>query len=291
MLPASELLFTNDGRIYHLHLKPEQVADKIILVGDPGRVDIIAGFFDYKEFVESNREFVTVTGYYRGERITAMSTGIGVGNIDIVMNELDALVNINFNNREIKEEKKVLNIVRIGTSGALQENIPVGSYILSKKAIGLDGLLNFHAARNAICDLSYEKAFLSAIPGLKKVILPYVVDGSDEMIEKLNSEKTYKGVTITTPGFYGSQGRALRMELALPGLNDQLEQFEFKGENITNYEMETSALYAYAKLLGHEAATICLALTNRPRKEALDKYKRNMQELIAYTLDSIIELS
>ena len=215
MIPPSELLITPDGCIYHLHLKPEQIADRIVLVGDPGRVDMIANFFEYKEFVEVNREFVTVTGFYKGERITAMSTGIGVGNIDIVVNELDALVNIDLNTREIKPDKKVLSIVRIGTSGALQPDIPLGSYILSKKAIGLDGMLNFHEGRNAVCDIALGNAFKSAIPELQEVMNPYVINGSESLLEKLKSNETIEGITITAPGFYGSQGRILLKALYL----------------------------------------------------------------------------
>ena len=288
MIPSSELLITDAGRIYHLFLKPKQIAENIILVGDPARVDMIAKFFDYKEFVEVNREFTTVTGFYKDVRITAMSTGIGVGNIDIVMNELDALVNIDFDSREIKKDKRSLNIVRIGTSGALQSNIPLGGYILSKKAIGLDGMLNFQELRDEVCDLAFEKALKESFPELEGVSRPYAVNGSDLLFQKLQSEETTAGVTLTAPGFYASQGRVLRMDLAMPGFNDKVEQFEFQNQNITNYEMETSALFGYAKLLGHEAMTICIALANRPRKEALKDYHNQMEGLIEYTLNKIV---
>jgi uridine phosphorylase len=287
MIPPSELLLTPDGRIYHLHLKPEQIADNVILVGDPGRVDTIANFFDEKEFRENNREFISITGYYKGVRITAMSTGIGIGNIDIALNELDALVNIDFKTREIKSDKRVLNLIRIGTSGALQADISLGTYILSKKAVGLDGLLNFLDARDAVCDLDFEAEFINAFPELNNVMHPYAVDGSDLLLKDLFGPETIEGITITAPGFYGSQGRVLRMEVTSPEFNDKLEKFRYKQQRITNYEMETSALFGYSKLLGHEAMTICLAIANRPRKEAMKEYSKQMNKLIEYTLDRI----
>lgn len=287
MIPPSELLITPEGKIYHLNLKPDQIAEDIILVGDPGRVDMIAELLSDIEFREVNREFVTTTGYYNDRRITIMSTGIGVGNIDIAINELDALVNIDFRTREINEFKKVLNLVRIGTSGALHADIPLGSYVLSKKALGLDGMLNFHYSRDAVCDLDFESEFTNAFPELQNVMLPYVVDGSEELLNSIAGPDTIQGVTITAPGFYGCQGRVLRMDLAMPDFNDKLEQFSYKGQRITNYEMETSALFGYSKLLGHEAMTICLALANRPRKEALKDYHNEMKGLIKYTLDKL----
>lgn len=287
MIPASELLITPEGRIYHLNLLPEQIADDIILVGDPGRVDMIAGFLEGIEFREVNREFITITGYYNNQRITIMSTGIGVGNIDITINELDALVNIDFKTRKVKDEYKVLNLFRIGTSGALQPDIPLGSYILSQKAVGLDGLLNFHDGRDAVCDLEFEKALNNFFPQLEKVMKTYAVDSSEILLNKLSSERTTKGVTLTAPGFYGSQGRVLRMDVAMRGFNDEVENFDYKGLRITNYEMETSALLGYSKLLGHEAVTVCLAIANRPLKDALKDYHEKMRELVKYTLDQI----
>jgi uridine phosphorylase len=288
MLANSELILTPDKRIYHLHIKPEQIAENIILVGDPGRVEMIGEFFENIEFLERNREFVTLTGLYKGERITAMSTGIGVGNIDIVLNELDALVNIDFDTREIRKDKRVLNLVRIGTSGALQDNISIGSYILSKQVIGLDGLLNFQSDKKKVCEVSLEEAFVESFAGIDNIAHPYAVSGSEILFSQFKSEKTFSGITLTAPGFYGSQGRVLRMELAIPGFNDSLEKFEFNGQRITNYEMETSALFGYSKLLGHEAMTICLALANRPRKEALKDYQKEMKGLIEYTLDKLV---
>lgn len=287
MIPASELLITPEGRIYHLNLMPGQIAEDVILVGDPGRVDMIAEYLSEIEFREVNREFVTITGKYNGQRITVMSTGIGVGNIDITINELDALENVDFNSREIKSQKKVLNFIRIGTSGALQPDIPLGSYMLSQKAVGLDGLLNFHDGRDAVCDLDFEKALNSYFPKLKNVMRTYTVDSSSTLLNKLKSEKTKQGVTLTAPGFYGSQGREVRLGLEMKGFNDQVEKFEHKGLRISNYEMETSALFGYSRLLGHEAVTICLAIANRPLKDALKDYHQQMRELVQYTLECI----
>lgn len=289
MIAPSELLISPEGRIYHLNLLPEQIAEDIILVGDPGRVDMIAAYLSDIEFREENREFVTTTGYYNGQRITVMSTGIGVGNIDIAINELDALVNINFKTREINEFKKSLNLVRIGTSGALHADIPLGSYVLSEKALGLDGMLNFHYSRDAVCDLDFESEFTNYMPEMQNIMQPYVVEGSEMLLKRLDSDDITKGVTITAPGFYGCQGRVLRMDLAMPDFNDKLVKFTYKGQRINNYEMETSALFGYSKLLGHEAMTICLALANRPKKEALKDYHTEMKGLIQYTLDKLTE--
>ncbi|QQS52058.1 MAG: nucleoside phosphorylase [Bacteroidota bacterium] len=288
MIPASELLLTSDGSIYHLRLKPHQLAEDIILVGDPDRVEVVASFFDSIEFAQKNREFNTITGFYKGQAISVISTGIGIGNVDIVLNELDALANIDFEKRYVREDKKALNLVRIGTSGALQSDIPIGSYILSNQAIGFDGLMNFLENRNAVCDLEMEEDFLNHFPELRKIVLPYAVDGSSLLLEKLKNPDIHQGITVTAPGFYGSQGRVLRMDLAMPGFNDKLEHYAYRGQKITNYEMETSALYGYSKLLGHEAATICLALANRVGKEVLKEYKNKMMQLIEYTLNGLV---
>lgn len=290
MYPTSELLITPEGRIYHLNLKPEDIASTIILVGDPGRVDMVANFLDEIEVEASNREYITRTGWYKNNRFTVMSTGIGVGNIDITMNELDALVNIDFASRKRKEILTSLNIVRIGTTGAMQPDIEVGSYIVSQKAVGLDGLINFHSGRDEICDLELENALKKHIPDLTNVIHPYVVDSSEMLSDLLISDKATGGITITAPGFYGTQGRQLRLQLAIPDLNDKYSDFRYKGHKITNFEMESSALFGFSKLLGHESTSICLAIANRFQKTALEDYHSKMNELIEYTLDSIIEL-
>lgn len=290
MIPSSELLLTNDGRIYHLNLKPDEVAPNIILVGDPGRVSLVSGFFEEIEMEETNREFVTVTGWYNNTRITVMSTGIGIGNIDIALNELDALVNIDLLQREKKDINTSLNLFRIGTSGAIQPEIEAGSYIVSRTAIGLDGLLNFQEGRNEICDTGLEEELLRQIPLLGKIIYPYAVDSSEILTGQLLGEKIFDGITLTAPGFYGAQGRQLRMGLNIPGLNEMYTDFRYNGRKITNFEMESSALFGFSKLLGHEATTICLVIANRFQKVALEDYHTAMKELIKYTLERIVQL-
>jgi uridine phosphorylase len=290
MYQSSELLLTNDGRIYHLNLKPEEVATNIILVGDPGRVSLVSGFFEEIEVEKINREFVTVTGWYNNTRITVMSTGIGIGNIDIALNELDALVNIDFLRREKKDINTSLNLFRIGTSGAIQPEIEAGSYIVSRTAIGLDGLLNFQEGKNEICDTGLEEELLRQIPLLGKMIYPYAVDSSEILTNQLIAENVFDGITLTAPGFYGAQGRQLRMGLQIPALNEMYTDFRYKGRRITNFEMESSALFGFSKLLGHEATTICLVIANRFQKVALKDYHMAMKELIKYTLDRIAQL-
>jgi uridine phosphorylase len=258
MILNSELILNNDGTIFHLHLKPENIADHIILVGDQARVDTVAGFFEKIDFSTKNREFRTVTGWYNGKKISVISTGIGTDNIDIVLNELDALVNINLETRKIKDEKKSLNILRIGTSGSLQEDIPVNSYLVSRKSIGFDGMLNFYANREQISDLPFEKTFKQFTGWSEFLPTPYVVDASRTLLNKFDSSEFQKGVTISAPGFYGPQGRVLRLPLAMPQLNKLLEQFRFEDHKITNFEMESSAIYGLSKMLGHQALTICL---------------------------------
>lgn len=289
MIQKSELILNNDGTIFHLHLKPENIADQIILVGDQARVDTVAGFFDNIEFSAKNREFRTVTGWYNGRKITVISTGIGTDNIDIVLNELDALANINLETREIKQEKKVLEIVRIGTSGSLQEDIPVNSYVVSKKSIGFDGMLNFYANREQHCDLPFEKAFIQFTGWNESLPTPYVVDASGKLAVKFDGESFQKGVTISAPGFYGPQGRVLRLPLAMPQLNQLIEKFRFEGLKITNFEMESSAIYGLSKMLGHKALTICLIIANRVTGQANENYRPEMEKLIKMVLDNLTQ--
>ncbi|MBN1116211.1 MAG: nucleoside phosphorylase [Bacteroidales bacterium] len=288
MIPFSELLINKEGRIYHLNLKPGQVADDIILVGDPGRVKLVTGFFDDIETEESNREFHTVTGWYKNTRLTVMSTGIGLGNIDICMNELDALVNVDFKKRVANQIFKSLNFYRIGTTGSIQPDIAVGSCIVSKSAIGLDGLLNFQEGRKEVCIPEFEMELKKQIPELSEIIQPYVVASSELLNNKFSSYGVIFGNTLTAPGFYGCQGRELRLKTKYPGLNDSFTKFRFEEERITNYEMESSALFGFSKLLGHEATTICLVLANRFHKEALQDYHGKMKDLIKFVLDSIV---
>ena len=287
MIESSELIINADGSIFHLHLKPEQLADHIILVGDPGRVELIGKLLTDIEFQVQNREFVSTTGKYNNQRITIVSTGIGTDNIDIVVNELDALANINLNTREINPVHRKLNLVRIGTSGGLQDFLGVNSFVVSKKAIGFDGLLNFYANRNSVSDLEFEEAFKRHTNWGKQLTSPYVVDCSEILFSKIHREDTISGVTISAPGFYGPQGRVLRLPLADPELNDKIESFSFKGHKITNFEMECSAIYGLSKLLGHEALTVCLIIANRVKKEANANYHQSMETLIRLVLERL----
>lgn len=285
----SELIINEDGSVFHLHVKPEWLADKVILVGDPGRVATVASHLDSQECEVESREFKTITGNYKGKRITVISTGIGCDNIDIVMNELDALANIDFNTREEKEKLRQLEIVRIGTCGGLQPNTPVGTFVCSEKSIGFDGLLNFYAGRNAVCDLPFERAFINHMgwSGNMCAPAPYVVNASEQLIERVGGSDMVRGVTIAANGFFGPQGRELRIPLADPKQNDKIETFEYQGHRITNFEMESSALAGLSLLMGHKAMTVCMVIANRLIKEANTGYKNTIDVLIKTVLERI----
>ncbi len=283
----SELIINNDGRIFHLHLKPEQLADKIILVGDPGRVELVASHFEIKECEIENREFRTITGIYNGKRITVQSTGIGCDNIDIVINEIDALANIDFNTRTEKDIHRELSLVRIGTCGGLQPDTPIGTFIATEKSIGFDGLLNFYAGRNEVCDIDFEEHFKKHMNWNPQLGAPYVIDGDKELIERIASDDMVRGVTIACGGFFGPQGRELRIPLADPNQNKKVENFEYNGYRITNFEMESSALAGLARLMGHKAMTCCMVIANRRAKEANSTYKNSIDNLIKIVLDRI----
>lgn len=287
MIQSSELIINADGSIFHLHLKPEQIADNIILVGDPGRVELIGKLLTDVEFQVENREFVSTTGKYNNQRVTIVSTGIGTDNIDIVVNELDALANINLVTREINPVHRKLNFVRIGTSGGLQDFLDINSFVISQKAIGFDGLLNFYANRDSVADLGFEEAFRIHTNWGKQLTSPYVVNCSETLLCKIRGNDTTTGVTISAPGFYGPQGRVLRLPLADPRLNEKIESFTFEGYKITNFEMECSAIYGLSKLLGHEALTVCLIIANRLKKEANSNYHQSMETLIKLVLDRL----
>jgi uridine phosphorylase len=287
MIKSSELIINADGSIFHLHLKPEQIADNIILVGDPGRVELIGKLLTDIEFQAENREFVSTTGKYNNQRITIVSTGIGTDNIDIVVNELDALANINLITREINPVHRKLNLVRIGTSGGLQDFLDVNSFVISQKAIGFDGLLNFYANRDSVSDLPFEEAFRKHTGWGKQLTSPYVVDCSERLLQKIHGHDTMTGVTISAPGFYGPQGRVLRLPLADQQLNEKIESFSFEGHKITNFEMECSAIYGLSKLLGHDALTVCLIIANRVKKEANPNYRQSIESLIKLVLDRL----
>lgn len=283
----SELIINADGSVFHLHVKPGQLADKVILVGDPGRVALVASHFQQVECDVRSREFHTVTGTYNGKRVSVVSTGIGCDNIDIVVNELDALTNIDFQTRGQKPELRSLTIVRVGTCGGLQPDTPTGTYIASVKSIGFDGLLNFYAGRDEVCDLDFERQFTNHMNWNPQLCAPYVIDNDPELIERIAGNDMVRGVTIACGGFYGPQGRELRVPLADPNQNRKIEAFEYKGLRITNFEMESSALAGLSRLMGHHAMTCCMVVANRCAKEANTEYKNSIDSLIRLVLDRI----
>lgn len=285
----SELIINNDGSVFHLHVKPENLADKVILVGDPGRVELVASHFETRECDIESREFHTITGTYKGKRITVVSTGIGCDNVDIVVNELDAMANIDFNTREEKETFRQLTMVRIGTCGGLQDYVPTGTFICSQKSIGFDGLLNFYDGRNAVCNLPMERAFLNHMgwSGNMCAPAPYVISADEELVDQIAGNDLVRGVTIACGGFFGPQGRRLRVPLADPNQNEKIESFEYEGQKITNFEMESSALAGLAKLMGHKATTCCMVIANRVIKKADTGYKSHIDDLIKVVLDRI----
>lgn len=288
---SSELIINEDGSIFHLHIKPEQLADRIILVGDPGRVDTVASHFDSKECDIQSREFHTITGTYKGKRITCLSHGIGCDNLDIVMNELDALANIDFKEREDKPEHRTLTLVRIGTCGGLQPEAPLGTFIASVKSIGFDGLLNYYAGRNEVCDLELEKAFTRHMNWCPQKGAPYVAVADPSLIDQVAGKEMLRGITIACGGFYGPQGRQIRLKIQDPNQNEKVESFRYQtpeGElKICNFEMESSALAGLASLLGHRAMTCCMVIANRYAKEMNTEYKNSIDNLIQLVLDRI----
>ena len=291
----SELIINADGSAFHLHIRPEQLADKVILVGDPGRVETVASHFDTQECNISSREFCTITGTYKGKRITVLSTGIGCDNIDIVVNELDALANINFQTREDNPTFRQLTLVRIGTCGGLQPETPLGTFIASEKSIGFDGLLNYYADRDKVCDLQLEEAFCQHMQWSPKKGAPYVATVTPELIERIASDDMVRGITITCGGFYGPQGRRLRMEIQAPEQNAKVEAFRYlthdngspREMKICNFEMESSALAGLASILGHQAMTCCMVIANRYAQEMNTSYKNTIDNLIQIVLDRI----
>lgn len=287
MIASSELIINADGSCFHLHLRPEQLADKIVMCGDPDRVTMIASFFDSKEFDIQSREFHSITGTYKGKRITALSHGIGPDNIDIVVNELDALANIDFQTREIKSEHRTLEMVRIGSCGGLQPYVPVGSSIVSEVSIGFDGVLNWYADRDKVSDLEFEKALVEYIGYPQKAAAPYVVKADEGLASRIGGDDMVRGVTISAVGFYGPQGRVLRLPIAVPDINQRIESFTFAGRSITNYEMESAPLAGFAHLLGHKAVTVCSVVANRVSLNTNVNYKDAMRSLIATVLDRI----
>lgn len=285
-IAESELIINEDGSCFHLHLKPEELADNVILVGDPGRVDMVAKHLSNIEFTRDNREFRSVTGRFNGKRVTVVSTGIGTDNCDIVMNELDALANIDFKTREVKKRLRHLNILRIGTSGAIQPEIPIGSYVFAYMSLGCDGLMNWYAGRKRFAVPRISTAFKKHVGWEKHLGYPYFVKAGDKMWKKF-ADGTIKGVTVSAPGFYGPQGRVLRMGLAMPDMIEKFESFEFEGNKITNFEMESSAIAGIGRLLGHNCGTVCLIIAQRHAHGAKTDYKGTMDDLIAFALDRL----
>ena len=285
-IEESELIVNADGSIFHLHLLPEQLADNVILVGDPGRVALVSKHFDNIECKVQNREFITHTGTFEGKRISVLATGIGTDNIDIVMNELDALANIDLKRRVPNDEHRTLNLLRIGTSGGLQEDIEIGTFLLTETAVGFDGLLNFYRRRDEVCNLDMEKMFMQHTSWNPRLANPYFVDGSKHFLEKFGNEFR-RGITISAPGFYGPQGRELRLEIQDREINDKIRSFRYNGRCITNYEMESSAIFGLSRLLGHNAGTVCLIIANRYAKHFAKDAAPLMENLIERTLETI----
>lgn len=288
-IPSSELIINDDGSVFHLHLRPEQLADIVVLVGDPGRVALVAEHFDHIECKASNREFNTVTGTYKGRRMTVLSTGIGIGNIDISVTELDALANVDFETRQEKAEKRQLTLVRLGTSGAIQPDIRVGELVFARTSIGFDGLLNYYKGRNEVCDLDMERAFIAHTGWNELLPKPYCID-ADPALLALFEDVAREGITIAAPGFYGPQGRWVRLEPQDPGLNEKIESFDYRGRRITNFEMESSALAGLAALMGHRAATVCTIIAQRIALDACTDYKPFVKRMIRTALDKLATL-
>lgn len=287
IIAPSELIINPDGSVFHLHLLPEQLTDRVILVGDPARVNMVASFFDTTDFEVSSREFHTIGGTFNGKPIMCLSHGIGPDNIDIVINELDALANIDFETREVKDRKRRLTLVRIGTSGALQPELKLGTPVIAEKAIGFDGVLNYYAGRNEVADLEFEHSFCDAVGWNPLWAKPYVVNADEELVNQIGRDDMVRGNTISAVGFYGPQGRELRLPLANPDLNNRIEEFRHEGRKITNYEMESAPLQGLGRLMGHRAMTVCSIIANRMRHDATPNYKTAVYDLIGTVLERI----
>ena len=287
IIPESELIINPDGSVFHLHLLPEQLTDRIILVGDPARVDMVASFFDTVTFETRSREFHTIGGTYKGKPIMCLSHGIGPDNIDIVVNELDALANVDFKTREVRSNLRSLTMVRIGTSGALQPELSLGTPVIAEKSVGFDGVLNYYAGRNEVADLDFEKALCDHTGWNPLWAKPYIVDADKELVERIGGTDMVRGVTISAVGFYGPQGREVRLPLSNPDLNRRIEAFEYKGRKITNYEMESAPLAGLGRLMGHKCMTVCSIIANRFNTEANPNYKSGIRDLIATVLERI----
>ncbi len=287
IIPPSEFIINPDGSCFHLHIKPEQLTDNIILVGDPARVNMVAEFFDTKTFEVSSREFHTIGGTYKGKPIMCLSHGIGPDNIDIVINELDALANVDFVTREVKPEHRTLTMVRIGTSGALQPELSLGSPVIANHSIGFDGVLNYYAGRNEVCNLDFEKQFTERTDWNPLWASPYVVEADEELVNRIGQDDMVRGITISAVGFYGPQGREVRLPLANPSLNRTIEEFDYNGKKVTNYEMESAPLAGLGRLMGHKCMTVCCIIANRFNNDANPNYKGGVRDIVRTVLERL----
>lgn len=287
VIPSSELIINEDGSVFHIHLRPDQLRDNIILVGDPGRVDMVASYFDTIDYDVQSREFHAIGGTYKGKPLMCISHGIGPDNIEIVITELDALANIDFKTRTVKPEHRTLNMVRIGTSGSLQEDLHIGDFVIAQKGMGFDGILNFYADRDKVCDLEFERQFCEHVNWPETWAAPYTADADAELVEKIGRDDMVRGYTIAAVGFYAPQGRMVRLKLADPNLNEKIESFRFMGRPITNFEMESACLQGMAKLLGHKAMTVCCIIAERRATKANTDYKPKVRKLIETVLERL----
>lgn len=287
VIPASELIINDDGSVFHIHLRPDQLRDKIIFVGDPGRVDMVASYFDRIDYDVSSREFHAIAGTYKGKELMCISHGIGPDNIEIVVTELDALANVDFKTRQVRDKHRTLEIVRVGTSGSLQEDLHIGDFVMAAKGMGFDGILNFYADRDKVCDLEFEREFCEHTGWNPLWASPYVVDADSELLERVGRDDMRYGNTIAAVGFYAPQGRMVRLPLADPKLNEKIESFRFRGKPITNFEMESACLQGMARLLGHKAMTVCCIIAERRATTANTDYKPHVRRLVETVLERI----
>lgn len=287
IIPASELIINSDGSAFHIHVRPDQLRDKIILVGDPGRVDMVASFFDSIDYDVQSREFHAIGGTYKGKKLMCISHGIGSDNIEIVMTELDALANVDFKTREVRPEHRTLELVRVGTSGSLQEELQLGDFVIAEKGIGTDGIINYYADRDRICDTEFERRLVEHTDWQRKWAYPYAVDACPELVERIGRDDMTRGYTMSAVGFYAPQGRCVRLPLADPELNAKIESFLYNGRHITNFEMESGCLQGMAKMLGHKAMTVCCIIAQRRETKANTDYKPRVAELVRTVLDRI----
>lgn len=285
IIPPSELIINEDGSAFHIHLRPDQLRDNIILVGDPGRVDMVASYFDEIDYDVSSREFHAIAGRYKGKELLCISHGIGPDNIEIVVTELDALANVDFATRKVRPEHRTLSMVRVGTSGSLQEDIHIGDFVMASKGTGFDGILNFYAGRDSVCDLEFERQFMAHTGWMPTWAAPYTVDADAELLSRIGRDDMIHGFTIAAVGFYAPQGRMVRLPLADPDLNEKIESFRYQGRPITNFEMESACLQGLARLLGHKAMTVCCIIAERRVTKANTDYKPSVRRLIETVLD------